>query len=1438
MTNRSSGLFNRPPRLQPAPIGGEIQIPAPPKSPDEHARSLLLSLLPFSSLLIMGGFYLIIGANTGRSPLYTIPLLAMGIVSAVTSLLTYSYQKQLQRKRFFEARRDYHRQLDKREARLQAAHDVQLAINRRKYPGADVIPSLIESRHDFLWSRRIADDDFGWVRLGVGDIPSNVIVQSPDPDLEALDIQRAVDLSFKYRLVRDTSVTLNLLQWGAMGIVGSRADLLPFTYAVLAHLTTEYAPTDVSLYIFSSRAVYLDWSWARWLPHTSQFQKGGFPDYLAFDPEASRDLLNRLNRRLEERHAALENTEGELGDTSLIVVLVDETSSIRDELAYRSLLSSRQAGIITLSMVNDAEDVPGECNGVVTVLGHAFRVHLTGPEGIVIEGTADALSRAQAEMIARKLTNYRLPQLGASQRIPTRLDFLQMFGNAASIEALDIPTRWNRLPKDGRLPFPAPIGGDSYSSQLSLDLSENVHGPHGLVAGTTGAGKSELLQTIVCALAVEHHPYFLNFLLIDYKGGATFGFFEHLPHTTGLITNLDKAEALRALEAIKSEIRRRQQFLREQGAQDITDYHKRLDGCAALPADWKPLPHLLIIIDEFAELKTDLPNFLHELVSTVRVGRSLGIHLILATQRPSGHITAEMAANLQFRICLRVQSPDASREVLLRPDAAYLPVDVIGRAYFQVGTDTRQFQVAYSGMKYKEREESDQDRLATTINLRRFERVRSVTSADEGEIHTPDSGNDAPARKFAMVLTDRLSDVYEATRLSELDPVLLPSLPARFSLDDIRQFTDQDSAWSWDGTTWRDDPDWIAWIEPPVGLIDDINSHTQPPLTVDFRDASGHLLIVGPPASGKSTFLRTLTLSLAQRCPPRQLEIYIVSMAGRNLDPLAALPHVGAVINAEESERLARLLHRLQDVRQQRRSQFALLHAESLEHHNSRVPQDQRQPAIVILIDNFLQLRETYPAEMETIVGLMQDGRAYGIHFVLTSPSPQVPVSILNLVSQKLVLPFSEKLDYQHLIGRSDRELASRPGSVLIRNSVSPTPLHGQIALPATSPAGETPGAMLEDLGNQVDDELRNEQMIATIAQMAAAWGQDPAATPIKTLPERVSLDGADGLLAVVQPAGQGSPPFEALKTPIALDDLSLRTFTLDWLQHGPHLLINSPQGSGKSTLLSTLLLSTAWKYAPDHARILLVDFGRGLRRLRHLPHVIAYVTNEDELGENLSHLMAELEWRRQTLDAAHAHSGSSLDLLDADDSYQFPPIIIAIDDYDQMSEAISQYGYMLDELSRRVRRDSDLGFHLLISGVTQNLMRGDQLLKQLRLMRTGVALGSADAIELLGGKVTSAMRKETLPEGRGYLVLRGRLQRMQFAQAYTEANTIRTIRDKRWAGKSQAVWERKASREIVSAFKEHVHQATSAGPILDWDLEGAIEDYKRQQGYTSTGDH
>jgi S-DNA-T family DNA segregation ATPase FtsK/SpoIIIE len=1419
-----SANFNRPPRIQfPSFENEEVSIPAPPPVQDPPEQNMLLAVLP---VLGIGGMAVFFVFRPGANLFFVIPMVLVAASTIATAVLTQRSQRRDYERRRLENERRYLRLLEQKRARLQAAYDAQLAILEHNFPPPDFWLDLALWRDHRLWERRPADTDFTAFRVGLGRTPSLVTIKTPDPDTTSDSLDKAFALADEYRYLTNAPIVASLHNDASIGVSGKRAAMLRAVRAMICHLAVTHAPQDFHIHLIAPQAHYDDWRWLEWLPHTSQSHRAGAADLIALDTENIRNLMGNLSQVIDERR----ERGGESARVPHLLVIIDGPQLVESEAVYSTILKhGNLVGASALCLVSQFENIPADCGAVIEVLDDgAFRYARTGPDGYEVEGERlDGLSAQDSEHVARALAAVVMREVGSGGRIPRRVDFLDVYG-LRYVE--DLPDRlrgwWRRAIPKGELPYPVKIGRESLAVDTVIMLDEDHHGPHGMLAGTTGSGKSELLQTLICALVMEHDPRLLNLLLIDFKGGATFNVFNQLPHTVGTVTNLDSIRVTRALEALKAETTYRQKFLERKNVRDIIQYHKYYapDAAALQDPNFEPLPHLFIIVDEFAQLAKEMPDFMRELVRTVQVGRSLGLHLILGTQSPMDVVTDEMNANLQFRICLRVQNIEASRAMLRRPDAAYLPAGWPGRGYFQVGEQGmfKQFQTAYVGAEYEPREmrvETEQksalflelladgqavDLMPKSANGAQAE-LGATALASEPEIREPFT--------VAKALCVTIADFARSQNVPWMPPLLLPPLPDSLTLGalDVKY---QRGGWNAERRAWLPAGKDHAGVSipvgsAPVGLLDDVYNRTQHPLWInlnaevetngrkDPNRKDGHAIVLGSPGTGKTTFLRTLAVSLALLHAPDQLHMYFVSFAGTGLDALGHLPHAEQVIRGTESERVRRLFGRLIHLLEARQTGRAEL-----------------TPHVVVFIDQYEQFVDSYREQhLPDLERLVTEGRAANIFLVLTGNGPNtVPDRIRSLIPQRIALQLGQPQDYTLVVGRvSNVEDADFPdGRGFYNNN---PPLSCQICLPVLGTA-ESEAEALETLVA----EMRAAYLAAKqVGQVTRANQQAPR--PIRELPAHITL-------AELLDGGQPARPSPVITALGRYDDDSLSAFELNWWEEGPHFIVTGPPGSGKTSLLHTAVLAAAHRYSPQDVRFLLVDFsGRSLRPLNGLKHVIRRITSDAELKVEMTNLRSEL---KAFYEAERANRAGEI-----------PATVIVIDDYDLTSEALTTSNEVLLQLRDHVRLHSELGLHLWTAGYLERTT--DPLMKQLLLRRSGFAFAHKESLQRLNVR-TVGLPNEVMPEGRAYWPRQNRIEVVQIALADDPAALVEHI-NFLWQNYPEARWMHPASQErVIEETQSYLTRsqptpassapAEGAGAVtVELDVKGLIEDILGKKG-------
>lgn len=1183
-----------------------IEIPPPPPEQDLSDGGIWLSLLPMLGLGVIAVFYLVRASDSGGGAFSALPLMVLAGLSVFSAIFTARWRNRDRARRKEHARGAYLRTLLYKRARLQAAHDAQRGILESTYPPPSDGVQRVLSKASSVWSRRPNESGFASVRLGVGDVAAPVRILTPDPDRAHPLMPHALALAEHYRTLRDVPAALHLTETPTVALCGAWMSVGGVLRALMSSLALSHSPRDLKIHVIAPYARPEDWRWLEWLPHASPSGRAGTADLVALTPESARPLLDNLAETLNERRPAPPSARA----THLLVIA--DLESVREGHPALTTLLRDSAALNTslIVLTPSSELAPPDCRAALTIAQNRT-FWLTSATG-EISGAADSLTTAEAEAIARALAGMAGKEAGGGQ-LPRRVDFLELHRVTSQAALTDtIALKWRQNIGRDALPRPVIIGQLDADSPAELALAEGHHGPHGMLAGTTGAGKSEFLQTLICALAMEHDPRLLNFLLLDFKGGSTLNGFARLPHTVGVLTNLDGFLVERALEALRAEITARQTLLKQRSLRDIAQYHRLYTSTPAQMTEvgYHPLPHLLIIVDEFAQLAREMPEFLHELVRVAQVGRSLGVHLILGTQSPSEVITDEMSANLQFRLCFRVQNIEASRAVLRRPDAAYLPADWPGRAYLQVGEGGlfAQFQTAYAGDEVNLAPATEDEYVLELLT----EDGGTVNLLDGGLMPTQGYGDDdlsAPVEPYtaARAVVDGIIEVAQARGVPFMPPLLLPPLGERLSLRSAFSAAGEEV---WNGNEW---PTYQPDISAPIGLIDEVAGHAQPALTVTLRGTTpraGHVLITGAPNSGKTTALLTLALSLALRYPPDQLHLYALSLSGGGLDSVAVLPHAETPVTLNEPERIRLLMRRL------------------LNRLDSRPPHTPH--TIVVLIDGFEALRDpALNALYREVERLLSDGRAADVYLAISAASiSSVPERVRGWIPQRIALQPATPSDLTQTVGVVT--LRAVAGGRLLpagRGFIPDTPPRlCQICLPT-----EFPSENLAESLRELADEMRQSDAFQTLN------GQTPA--PIRPLPLTLTYD------SLRQPVNRDGRFITQLGVQEEVRDDP--RFILDWAHDGAHFVVAGPPSSGKTNLLRVVGCTVAALYSPADVALVLVDFtGRRLSVLRGLPHVAAYITDPEDLTAALPHFSTET--RR---------------------------LIVLIDDYDLFSETLISEG-------------------------------------------------------------------------------------------------------------------------------------------------------------------
>ena len=1015
-TEPEGETFYRSPRFCRSIARGEIHLDPPPAKQrvEEVPLPLLLGpALTMGMTAVIMAVIAIVNYNNGTSNLLsTIPSVAMAFTMLCGTILWPMLTKRNEKKRAKEAERvrqnKYREYLDGVRNEIFALSAAQKEILTENAPNVAECGQRIVSRDRKLWERSGGHGDFLRLRLGLGSLPLNAEIRMPDKRFTLDDdylLNDVLRLADEPKILEDVPITCSLRDNPVMGIVGEREEGLAFVQGLVLQLAALHSYDEAKLVFLTAQDEDGPWRFARWLPHV--WNEDGTARCLASDETAAKALSANLERVLADRLEDRERSGGG-GKIPHYILIVDGLELAEHTAIYHQVLSAPAgAGFSCVVLASRLQDLPKECSTVVELNGAQGSIYdqndVSGQRQTFRCESAGGLELEQAAYV---LGNLRMDTRQEQYALPNMLTFLELYG-VGKVEHLNALTRWKANNPVNTLEVPVGVG--SGGEKFYLDLHEKFHGPHGLVAGMTGSGKSEFIITFILSLAVNFHPDEVSFILIDYKGGGLAGAFEdsekgiRLPHLAGTITNLDGTAVKRSLISIQSELRRRQAVFNEarrvsgEGTIDIYKYQKMYrSGLVA-----EPVPHLFIISDEFAELKSQQPEFMAQLISAARIGRSLGVHLILATQKPSGVVDDQIWSNSRFRVCLKVQERADSMDMIKRPDAAELAET--GRFYLQVGFN--EFfalgQSAWCGAPYSPADRVEKKRDESIAVLDELGRVLA-------EAKPQTARNDGSGVSQIVSVVKYLSALAEGEHIHARQ-LWLPPIPAVITLDGLRQ-----------KYHWKADP---LELEAVVGEYDDPFNQTQGLLTVPFS-REGNTLVYASAGGGKTTFLNTLLYGLLTDYDASRLNLYLIDLGEETLRAFEDAPQVGGVLYSDEGEKIVNLFKMLLEEMAYRKKLFA---ADDGNYSAYCRRTGHAVPHILVVLRNYAAFSEEFDNLEEQLLRLTREGSKYGIFFLVTaSAANSVRYRMSQNFSKLLALQLNDKADYVGLLGSTDGVFPSR----------------------------------------------------------------------------------------------------------------------------------------------------------------------------------------------------------------------------------------------------------------------------------------------------------------------------------------------------------------------------------------------------------------------------
>lgn len=970
-------IFNRSPRFRSLIEEKEITIEAPPASLHDQKIPLMLRM---GGSMVMGGMSALSGNFT--------MLLSSVLFPMLTSRYTEKDKKEYEERRLVK----YREYLAFKKEEIKKEIFTEERILRENYPDlAKVLAYPKEAKH--LWERRKVDDDFLHIRLGSGTMPMKAKLSYPAErfgmDEDVLE-NEMFELAEKKYMLSNVPIMLDLIVNKVISLSGKKEDRMELIKRILMMLSILHSYDELKIILLGNDEVLEELGDAIYIPHVWDNQKS--IRFVAHNASEAYQIGEYLNNEVADFVSKSTPVKQILKSKPYYcVIALDKHSFESVEILKDIMQAEYNCGV---SVITSYDDVSKDCSLLLNALENrkymiTYLDEIDRPNEFF---TMDGYDDEKANEAVKIMSNTNLKMLSATYDLPKTVTFLEMFG-VGRIEQLNPLKRWKENNSSKSLATPIGVAPDG--SLFELDLHQKYQGPHGLVAGTTGSGKSEFLMTYILSMAINYHPDEVAFVLIDYKGGGLAGAFDdaekgiHLPHVIGTITNLDGSAIQRSLVSIQSELIRRQRVFNEaksltdEGTIDIYQYQKMYrNGIVS-----EPMPHLFIISDEFAELKQQQPEFMEKLISAARIGRSLGVHLILATQKPAGVVNDQIRSNTKFRVCLKVQDKQDSMDMLKRPEAAELKDT--GRFYLQVGYN--EFfalgQSAWSGAEYIPQDE---------VVVQKENNITFVDSVGQTliDVKPKKVANDSIGAQLACVVR-MLTDLAKEEGI-EPKSLWKPALPKKMSVEDIPNILDKEI---------KDE----SRISSLIGVIDDAENQTQHPLFMDYT-LPKHTLIIGEAGYGKTALLQQMILSLISTKSPDEVNFYALDYSSRLLTMFNKIPHCGGVVLEGDDDSLVKLIDMIKKITNERKKLFANLEVDNFE----SAVQKKKMPLIIVFIDNYASISSTRKGEEIgfTFNVLLRDCVNYGIKFIITGRHySEVPTKVKQECAHRIIYKLKDKYE-------------------------------------------------------------------------------------------------------------------------------------------------------------------------------------------------------------------------------------------------------------------------------------------------------------------------------------------------------------------------------------------------------------------------------------------
>jgi S-DNA-T family DNA segregation ATPase FtsK/SpoIIIE len=1092
-------VFQRSPRISSGDGSRKIVVQLPPMSNEKPQINWLVVFLPPLVMIGVSILAMVLSGGGLTTMLFMIPMTVMTLLTTIISYVTQRRKWQKKSDKLYNAYNEYLAQLDNDIGNL---YKMQLSAVNTANPETAYCLDIVKEQMRRLWERSHSDSDFLAVRLGKGELPLSSEITLPatniGDDINTFIVE-AQKIKDKYAIVKDIAITLPLKEVCTVGFIGSRDTVIKTVSNSLVQLATHQSYTDLNIVLLTSEKEWEHFSWIRWLPHV--WNNTRTVRFTSSSKAQATELLDHFENVLKQRlETVVSNRSDDVILPYLLFVVTDPALVENNKFLNLISMNNPNMGVGAFLLFDRLERLPKECNCLVELSGsdgsEYTRSNSLNRYSFMLDSfnSYDCFSRFMAPIRDTGSTQSGL--------LPASVTFFEGYG-ISQADDIDVLHKWKTSNPNKTLG--TQIGTGETGKPFIFDIHEKAHGSHGLVAGTTRAGKSEVLQTWILSMCVNYSPQYVSFVIIDFKGENLAASLKRLPHIAGIISNIGE-NIQRNMISLYSELGRREKLFKNISTDtmkigEIYEYHEAyMNGRLS-----ETLPYLFIIVDEFAILKNQYPEFMKSLEEIATKGRYVGIRLLLATQQPDAVVTDAIRTNSKFKWCLKVASESDSKAVIGKPDA--VSITNPGRAYIQVGNNEvfELVQTYYSGAIINS-ENNEERPVAVSF-------IDSVGRRDTVSLKNPfvDSGQE----KELMALVRHISEAHRSSGLPIVRKVWEDNLPNRLYLSDLPK---QKSS---------------GYLSAFIGVSDDPKNQSQYATEIDFVN-DGNIIVYGKSRAGKTVLLQTIMVSLAEQYNPNEVNAYIMDFGKGDMKKmLEMLPHIGGIANGNEEEKIFNLVKMLTDILNQRKTLFAQVSASDLEIYR-RITKEI-MPAIIILIDNFAPIREAYPDIENVLIKLTREGSGCGIYFAVTatSLSGNISFNLSQNFAQKLSLRMIEKADYRDIVGNAEGlEPADVAGRGLVSGKSSTMEFQTALAVAAS------------------DDVEYSEKIKKRCEQIASQWQGDlPCEIPV--MPD------------IVLPAHVKSHPSGSIAIGLFADDITPVCLTDSRI-----VLISGTESSGKTNML------------------------------------------------------------------------------------------------------------------------------------------------------------------------------------------------------------------------------------------------------------------------------